>query len=58
MAGGIILKVTYGYKTMENNDPYVGYAEEVLQDISLVFEPGAWLVDMMPWSAFIFLSQP
>jgi hypothetical protein len=45
----MILKVTYGYTIRERNDPFVSIAEEVLKLFASASEPGAWVVDLLPW---------
>jgi hypothetical protein len=49
LAGGIILKLAYGYATREHDDPFVRQAEIVLAQFSVATMPGAFLVDIVPW---------
>jgi hypothetical protein len=48
-AGGIILKLAYGYDTRENNDPFVERADSAVEQFSKSTEPGAFVVDIIPW---------
>ena len=48
-AGTIILKVAYGYTVKEGKeDPFVELADKVMHVISLVANPGAYIVDTIP----------
>lgn len=49
-AGSVIMKVTYGYQTKSQNDAFLLLAEQVMDAFSQASQPGAWLVDMLPWS--------
>jgi hypothetical protein len=49
LAGGIILKLAYGYTTLEHDDPFVQQAEIALAQFSVAAMPGAFLVDTIPW---------
>ena len=53
-AGAVILKIAYGY-TIEphNRDPLVDLADEALVQFSLAAAPGAWLVDVLPFCAYL-----
>ena len=53
-AGAIILKISHGY-TIEprNADPLVNIADEALLQFSLAVQPGAWLVDVLPFREFL-----
>ncbi|KAI0030169.1 cytochrome P450 [Vararia minispora EC-137] len=46
-AGGIILKLAYGYPTQEDDDPFVKQADKVVAQFSQVVVPGAFLVDII-----------
>ncbi|KAI9571605.1 cytochrome P450 [Boletus coccyginus] len=47
-AGTIIFKVAYGYTVQEGKDPFVDLADEVMDMVSLLAAPGAFLVDVIP----------
>ncbi|TFK46242.1 cytochrome P450 [Heliocybe sulcata] len=48
-AGSVILKVTYGYQTKPEDDPFLLLAEKVMGAFSIASKPGNWLVDFVPW---------
>ena len=53
-AGTIILKTAYGYTVNpEGEDPLVAIAEMNLERFSQSSQPGAWLVDVFPFSGSI-----
>jgi len=41
--------VTYGYQTETQDDPFLVLAEKVMAIFSQTSQPGAWLVDIIPW---------
>ncbi|KAF8840877.1 cytochrome P450 [Paxillus ammoniavirescens] len=47
-AGAIILKVTYGYTVQADEDPFVELADRAMANVSLVANPAAYLVDLIP----------
>jgi hypothetical protein len=47
-AGVIILKITYGYDVLPENDPFVMHAEREMKELTKMVTPGAYLVDMIP----------
>ncbi|KAJ7596168.1 cytochrome P450 [Mycena floridula] len=47
-AGGIILKVTYGYDIKPVDDEYVQLADEAIRRLSQAMNPGSFLVDFLP----------
>ena len=48
--GAIILSISHGYTIEpENPDPLVDLADGVLVEFSLSAQPGAWLVDVLPF---------
>ncbi|KAI0030170.1 cytochrome P450 [Vararia minispora EC-137] len=47
-AGGIILRLAYGYRTREEGDPFVQQADMVLTQFSQTIVPGVFLVDVVP----------
>jgi hypothetical protein len=48
--GSIVLKITYGYTTKEQDDPFILRAERVMQELFLAGSPDQmpWLVDFFP----------
>ncbi|KAI0028835.1 cytochrome P450 [Vararia minispora EC-137] len=48
VAGGIILRLAYGYPTREDGDPFVRRAETVVTQFSQASVPGVFLVDAIP----------
>jgi hypothetical protein len=54
-AGIIILMMAYGYSVKENNDPLVDVVEAAVNGFSECMEPGAYLVDMIPFRKSPFL---
>ncbi|KAJ6541977.1 cytochrome P450 [Mycena vulgaris] len=48
-SGSVILRVTYGYQTVDQNDRFLVLAEQVMGAFSLASQPGAWAVDILPW---------
>ncbi|KAF8510471.1 cytochrome P450 [Hysterangium stoloniferum] len=52
-SGSIILKVTYGYRTKENRDPFLLLAEKVMAAFSEASQPGSWMVDIIPWLRYV-----
>ncbi|KAJ7472154.1 cytochrome P450 [Mycena latifolia] len=48
-SGSVILRATYGYQTAPRNDKFLVLAEEVMAAFSLASQPGAWVVDFLPW---------
>ncbi|KAF8874760.1 cytochrome P450 [Infundibulicybe gibba] len=46
--GAIIMKIIYGIKVTEENDPYIRTAEKVMEGITETGIPGAFLVDFVP----------
>jgi hypothetical protein len=50
--GAVITKLTYDYDMKQENDPFVELAEKAADNFSQSAAPGAWLVDIFPWSEF------
>ncbi|KAG2152859.1 cytochrome P450 [Suillus clintonianus] len=50
-AGAIILRISYGYEVKENDDPFVNLAGRALDQFSRSTNPGAFMVDFMPFLA-------
>ena len=48
-SGSVILKVIYGYQTETQDDPFLDLGEKVVAIFSQVSQPGAWLVETIPW---------
>jgi hypothetical protein len=54
-AGAIILKICYGYSVAkEGNDPLVVLAGQTMEEFSLAFRPGVFMVDFIPWRRCLF----
>lgn len=53
--GALILYLTYGYEVSEDEkeDILVNIAEEAMQGFSRASEPGAYLVETLPWLKFV-----
>lgn len=49
----IILRITYGYKTIEGDDPLVDLAHLANSQLSLSTSPGVYYVDLVPLSTFL-----
>ena len=47
----LVLRVAYGYRTDEDDDPMVATATQALTAISIAAQPGRWLVDIFPTRA-------
>jgi hypothetical protein len=47
-AGAIILRVSYGYKVEETDDPFIKISDKAMEEFSLSASPGAFLVDIFP----------
>ncbi|TFK48195.1 cytochrome P450 [Heliocybe sulcata] len=52
-AGGIILKVAYGWTVEGNDDYFVSLMEEAFQLSAEINAPGKWLVDAFPLLRFV-----
>ncbi|GLB41345.1 putative cytochrome P450 family protein [Lyophyllum shimeji] len=48
LAGGVIMKLTYGYTVEEGEDPYVNLIEGANSNFNAATVPGAFLVDSFP----------
>lgn len=53
--GALILYLTYGYAVSDDGieDPLVNIAEEAMQGFARASDPGAYLVDTIPWLKYI-----
>ncbi|KAF8803765.1 cytochrome P450 [Phlegmacium glaucopus] len=47
-AGAVILRISHGYEVKEDNDPFVGLADQATEQFSLATAPGGFLVDLIP----------
>jgi len=47
-AGSIVLKIVYGYDTLDNNDPMIEKAHQFNTDVDVVTQPG-YLIEVLPW---------
>ncbi|KAF9461394.1 cytochrome P450 [Collybia nuda] len=47
-AGAIILRISHGYETRENNDPFVELADTATEQFSLSTAPGGFMIDLVP----------
>ena len=57
VTGGAVLAIAYGIETQEENDPYVDTAEHALGALNEVMLPGAFLVDLFPFSKYISIHR-
>jgi len=48
-AGSVILKVVYGYDTLEVNDPMIALAHEGISYVESGTKSG-YLIELIPWS--------
>lgn len=49
--GAIVLRISHGYEVKENDDPFIDLANRVTANGSQATEPGAFLVDILPFLA-------
>ena len=49
------MRVTYGYDVPEaaSKDAFISYANEAMEGFSQASEPGAFLVDTLPWLKYV-----
>jgi tRNA G10 N-methylase Trm11 len=47
--GAIMMEIAYGIKVQEKDDPWIKLCEEVVEIFSRVTQPGAFLVNMIPF---------
>ncbi|KIK45782.1 hypothetical protein CY34DRAFT_77296 [Suillus luteus UH-Slu-Lm8-n1] len=47
--GAIVLRISHGYEVKENDDPFIDLANRVTANGSEATEPGAFLVDILPF---------
>jgi len=48
MTGSLILRITYGYQTQPDKDPYLSLSELVTEHFALAVSPGTFLVNYIP----------
>ncbi|KIJ60578.1 hypothetical protein HYDPIDRAFT_117119 [Hydnomerulius pinastri MD-312] len=53
VAGGIILKVTYGWAVVDQEDRFVSLMEQSFAMSVEIMKPGRWFVDVFPFLRFI-----
>lgn len=60
ITGALILKLAYGYTVSptETSDPLVDIAETAMQGFAQASEPGAFLVDYIPWLKYVPVWMP
>ena len=49
MTGAIVLMISYGYQTQENDDPLIKIADDATEQAAEVAQHGAFLVDVLPF---------
>jgi hypothetical protein len=47
----VVLKISYGYDVASENDSLVALADKANEEFSESMRPGAFLVDLLPWSS-------
>jgi hypothetical protein len=57
-AGAVILKITYGWTVISNDDPLVLFMEEALRIGAESVQPGRWLVEILPLLRFVPAWMP
>ncbi|KAI5122863.1 hypothetical protein M0805_003156 [Coniferiporia weirii] len=54
LTGALILSMSHGYQIEhEKTDPMVALADDALAEFSLSLQPGAWLVDVIPFLRYL-----
>ena len=54
--GALLLRVAYGYDVLDSDgmhDPLLTIAEDAMQGFARASEPGAFLVDTLPWLKYV-----
>ena len=54
MAGSNSIAISYGFETLEENDPYISHAEKTMTIVDLAY-PGHFMVDHFPFREFPFV---
>ncbi|TCD66421.1 hypothetical protein EIP91_001412 [Steccherinum ochraceum] len=52
-AGTMSMKIAYGYDVKGGQDPYLGIAHKVVSQFLHLNQPGAFMVDSLPWLQYI-----
>ena len=52
-AGAIIMRIAYGYRVKENNDPFLTGVEIAVEQFSLSTAPGGFLVNLVPSRVYL-----
>jgi hypothetical protein len=59
--GSVILRIAYGYKAKDRDDPLVHHVEKCVEDLGFILTPGAWIVDFLPICkpnvSYLFISM-
>jgi hypothetical protein len=60
-AGALVLRITYGYRVQEHNDPFINLTEQSIREVTLAASPTSWIVDYLPFRKhfvplFFFIS--
>ncbi|KIP12381.1 hypothetical protein PHLGIDRAFT_124262 [Phlebiopsis gigantea 11061_1 CR5-6] len=53
LAASVIFKVTFGFETQENNDPWIATADEAMKTFDEVGIVGTYLVDLFPFLRYL-----
>jgi hypothetical protein len=53
-AGAIIMRIAYGYRVKETNDPFLTDVEVAVEQFSLSTAPGGFLVNLVPSRLYLF----
>lgn len=51
--GSVILKIAYGYDTLDNDDPMIGKAHAFNSGVDIVTEPG-YMIELLPWRTSVY----
>lgn len=46
--GSIVLKISYGYTPLEENDPFLKMVDDATEQAAEVVRPGGYMVDVFP----------
>jgi hypothetical protein len=52
--GSLILKIIYGYRPQERNDPFIDLTEKYIRELTLAASPATWIVDYLPFCEVFF----
>ena len=53
-AGAISMRIAYGYRVKERNDPFLTDVEIAVEQFSLSTAPGGFLVNLVPSRVYLF----